>query len=244
MNNHERYLEKCQFVVQWLLEFNYSTARVLSHALGLQRASQSRFFVSLRKSRLVQVVQVPFLFEQVYFLSRQGKEMAAMLSDKAERYRMTRTKVLSSMVRHNLSVQCAVISRSALTLPFDFRGELDLDLPNLKRPDAIISHGTRFVALEVELTQKTLPRIFLGFQTHLENMKAGHYDTVEYIFPDQALQRRYEARFATPDWPLYTSSVRGTITPLKGKDGKPKTARADVPQIQERFQFTHERLYQ
>ena len=98
-------------------------------------------------------------------------------------------------------------------------------------------------ALEVELTQKTIPRIYLGFLTHLDNIEHRHYDTVEYIFTDEALMERYQHRFDASAWPLYAVNRHGKIAPVNDAHGHPMTAQADLPQIRERFRFTHERLY-
>ncbi len=243
MNKRERFAEKRDFVLQWLLEFHYSTAKILSRALGLQRANQSRFFVSLKKSGLVAITTSPFIYEQIYFLSGKGKAFAHMLSEKAEAYAMTATKILATTTIHHLSVQCAVLTRSALTLPFDFQSEWHLDLPVAKRPDAVLSRGKRVEAIEVELTQKTIPRIYLGFVMHLDNMKQRHYETVEYVFADNGLMQRYQDRFLASEWPLYTANKHGKISPVHNRQGKPATAHADVPEIRERFRFTTERLY-
>ena len=243
MNKRERFAEKRDVVLHWLLEFQFSTAKILSRALGLERANQNRFFLSLKKSGLVATTKSPFIYEQIYFLSGKGKEFAHMLSEKAERYVMTATKILASTTIHHLSVQCAVLTRSTLTLRFDCQSEWHLDMPVSKRPDAIVSRGARMEALEVELTQKTVPRIYLGFLTHLDNIKQHHYDTVEYIFSDEALMQRYQQRFDASVWPLYTANRYGKITPVHDHQGIPTTAQADLPQIRERFRFTHERLY-
>lgn len=243
MTNRGRYQDKRDFVIHWLLEFQWSTPRILSQALGLKRSNQSRFFQVIQRGRLVQTVKSPFIYEHLYYLGKEGKALAHCLSEKAEAYAVTKTSVVSGLNIHHLSVQHAVLTRSTLTLPFDFQSEWHLDLPATARPDAIVTTGNTMTALEVELAQKTAPRMYVGFLSHLDNIKCGQYDRVEYIFPDAALRDRYQTRFAQPQWPMFTRTSKGQIVPVLDRRGKQMQAEAEDPLIRERFTFTHEALY-
>jgi hypothetical protein len=243
MTNRSRYQDKRDFVIHWLLEFQWSTPRILSQALGLKRTNQSRFFQLIQRGGLVQTIKSPFIYEHLYYLGKEGKALAQCLSEKAELYAVSKTSVVSGLNIHHLSVQQAVLTRSTLTLPFDFQSEWHLDLPAASRPDAIVATGHTMTALEVELAQKTAPRIYLGFLTHLNHFKQQYYDRVEYIFSDAALRDRYYSRFSQPQWPMFTRTTKGQIVPLLDGQGKPMQAEAEDPLIRERFTFTHEALY-
>ena len=243
MTNRGRYQDKRDFVIHWLLEFQWSTPRILAQALGLKRTNQSRFFQVIQRGGLVQTIKSPFIYEHLYYLGKEGKAFAQCLSEKSESYAVTKTSVVSGLNIHHLSVQQAILTRSTLTLPFDFQSEWHLDLPATSRPDAIVTTGNTMTALEVELAQKTAPRMYLGFLTHLENIKRQQYDRVEYIFTDEALRDRYHARFSQPQWPMFTRNGKGQILPVLDGHGNQIQAEAEDPLIRERFTFTHEVLY-
>ncbi len=123
MNKRARFEEKRNFVIHWLLEFQFSTPRVLCNALGLQRQNQGHFFSSLKKLGLFVFVRNPLLNEELLILSYQGKKYAAMLSPKADHYSMSSSRVAASTAIHSLCTQEAVISRCDTSLPFRFRHE-------------------------------------------------------------------------------------------------------------------------
>ncbi len=242
MNNRERFQEKRDFVILWLLEFRYSTKKILAQALGQNVSGMTRFFQRLEQLGVIAKTKSPFVYGHLVYLGRAGKDYAGLLSEKAESYPVTKGSVPGALNVHGLSVQLAVLRRSSLMMPFDFKSEWHLELETGSRPDALVTTGTTQTALEIELAQKTQPRIFLAFLTHVQNMRGGHYDRVEYIFSNRALCASYEKLFLEPSWPMYTRSKKGYITRVM-ESGEAISAKADDPLIRERFTFTHEELY-
>jgi hypothetical protein len=239
-----RFSEKRDFVLHWLLEFRFSTTKVLCDALGVKRTSQTRFFVSLKKTGLFETVLSPQVNDRIWILSYEGKQFAYLLAaDKAARYRLTKSRIVSSTVIHSLCIQEAIISRGKNQFPFLFRSEQFLDFTSaVKTPDAVFDDDGSLVALEVELTQKNSKRIYLGFVNHVTLMKEGHYSKVDYVFPSEALCNIYKRRFDQPEWPLFFRDKHGVVQPrLDG--GKQVYVKADSDVIRSSFSFVAEDFY-
>lgn len=233
-----RHREKRDFVVRWLLEFQYSTRSVLCAAMQLKRTSQSNFFQSLKNSGLFVMTRHPLLNEQLVLLSTSGKHYAAMIDpERADRYHATASRVISSTTIHGLKVQAGVIARTDVSIPFSFQSERFMEgIERSKRPDALVDlDGTR-VALEIELTQKSTKRIYLGFLDHVQNMKQSSYERVCYLFPNQALKEIYQERFDRPVWPVFYRDRYGRVRAQK--DGEASVvARADGGDVRQRYSF-------
>jgi hypothetical protein len=243
MNKRARFEEKRNFVVLWLLEFQFSTPRVICKAMGLVRENQGHFFSSLKKSGLFSFVRTPLINEEVLILNFQGKQYGAMLSPKAESYGMSSSRVASSTAIHSLCVQVALIERCSTAQPFTFQYERFIhDIEKHKRPDALMDLAGSVVALEVELTQKASKRIYLGYLDHIANMKAGLYSRVEYVFPSASLCAIYQGRFDAPEWPVFHRDKHGKVVRTLDA-GEPVTANANSEAIRNRFSFVSEDLY-
>lgn len=212
MNKRKRFKDKVDFVVLWLLEFGCSTPSLICRAMDLNRANQGHFFLSLKKSGLVKTVKNPLIVEEIYLLSVEGKAHGAFLSEKAEKYWLSPSKVVMSTTVHSFSIQRAIAERWGVSLPFKFQSEKFIQHIHLsKRPDALIDDNGLVVALEVELTQKSSNRIFLGFLNHLEALKANLYQKILYVFPTEALMKSYVKRFNQEQWPKVIKDKNGHI---------------------------------
>lgn len=212
MDKRQRYQEKVDFVIQWLLEFGSSTPSVLCLAMKLNRKNQGHFFLSLKKSGLFATVKNPLIAEEMFLLSAEGKARGATLSEKAEKYWLSPSKVVISTTIHSFSIQKTIAERYDVSLPFGFQSERFIEhIGKQKRPDALVDDGGEIVALEVELTQKSSGRIYLGYRNHLEALKEGLYKRVLYVFPTEALKHSYEKRFNSESWPLFLRDQHGKV---------------------------------
>ena len=145
-------------------------------------------------------------------LSSEGKARGAMLSEKAERYWLSPSKVVMSTTVHSFSIQKAIAERWDVSLPFNFQSERFIEhIHQQKRPDALVDDDGQVVALEVELTQKSSSRIFLGYRNHLEGLKAELYHRVLYMFPTEGLKKSYEKRFNQEMWPMFLRDKNGKV---------------------------------
>ena len=241
MNKRARFDEKRDFVILWMLEFHVATRSILCGALGIKSKNQNSFFLSLKKSGLFEIVRHPLLSEQFWMLNFQGKQYAARLSEKAERYHATPSRVVNSTTVHTLCVQRAILELrpDGITTPVDFQPErMITTIEQQKRPDALLNEEGDVIALEVELTQKSRSRIYLGFMDHIENMKAQLYERVVYVFPTQALKDTYQRRFDQPQWPVHYRDKYGKIRAQMDGDSQ-VMANADSEAIRSRFTFDY-----
>lgn len=243
MNTRERFKQKNDFIVEWIVNFKFSTPKVLCLALGLKRENQGGFFSALKRSGLFIFVRTPLIMEEILILSHSGKEYASTLSSLGGTYSITKSRVVSSTLIHSLCIQKVLIKRGLVTRPFPFTCEHYLNSISFnKRPDALFEEGGVTFALEVELTQKNSQRIYLGFVNHIELMKKGTYKKVFYVFPDEALMLRYTKRFNEESWPMFFTDKHGKIRP-KYDNNEQLFANANSEAIRNRFSFTFEDMY-
>ncbi len=236
-----RFEEKRDFVIHWLLEFHTSTRKTLSAALGVNNSNQNNFFNSLIKSGLFERVKHPLLKEQLWMLNYQGKQFAAFLSLKAEKYHASPSRVITTKTIHNLSIQRAilVIKGGKGNFPFDFKSEKMIPfIEKHKRPDAILDIEGEAAALEVELTLKSHSRIYLAFTDHIQSMKENLYDHVYYVFPTQKLCDKYKLLFEKKKWPIFYRDKQGKVR-AQMEGGKQVKSRADSDAIRNRFDFEY-----
>ena len=236
MNTRERHYQKRQWVTEWLFAWGYSTRSILCQGLGLSPSdtgNQSNFFRALRDLGVIDEVYHSLIHRRVVFLTRKCVKFG--FSGLGWDYKVDKNSCLSSLSLHNLCIQCAVLKRSSLKLPFDFTAERlieELDKPN--RPDCILEPGDgTLTALEVELTCKSGPRTYLAFENHLEAIDNKHYDRVEYVFANREVYKTYVRRFKR-DWPSYYKDSYGRLV-TRGDNVDKESRRVD-----ERFTLTLE----
>ncbi len=227
--------EKQDSVLLWLAEFHYSTATLLAQSLGVDPNGQRHFFKKLLDQGLLRAIHIPTVRERIFLLNPLGRQLARELTEKAVDYATEPSKVNASLVRHNLSVQIAVLRRKNPENTFVFERHLDFTTKD-KLPDALMIEGEMKTALEVELTHKKNARVFRGFFDHLKLIKMGHYQKVEYIFGTKTLCENYLEKFNRGKWPVYEKRNYSLID--TGKVFMPDS----VPGLRERFVFTAEEL--
>lgn len=243
MDSRERFRVKAHFVTEWIMACQFSTPKVLCRALGLKRSSQTNFFSSLQKLGFFTIVQSGLVRENVWILSKDGLRYADIHFCKPDNAYISPSRVVNSTTIHSLSIQVALIQRVSMEQPFSFTFDKFIThLPRGKHPDALYQKNGKTVALEIELIQKSSNRIYLAYLEHIENMKAGHYSSVEYVFPTEALMRIYQRRFNALLWPDCYREKHGSVK-HKMNNGKPVMIDMENSRILSLFTFTFEELY-
>lgn len=239
-NRTARGQEKTETVLMWLAEFHYSTPSVLSKRLAVNANGQRAFFGKLVSNDIVRVVSVPTIRERLFLLTPNGRELARAITEKAVEYKTEPSKVTSSNVKHNLSIQLAVINR--LANADNIFSERHLNFTDRKRlPDALIISGEICLAIEAELVHKNDARIYRGFYNHLAAIKKKTYTNVEYIFPSETLCNYYYKRFCEPLWPVFEYSQSGRLIKTKRDFNTVEGGVRDL--LPTLFKFTTEKLY-
>lgn len=205
----DRGQEKIAAVVRWLGWFDYSDRATIAAMLGVSKDGQSAFFKRLETSGFVVVESAPGIRRSVYSLGDAGFEFALMLLPELDLKRRRRLPSWVSMI-HSFSVQAAIISR--LERIDAIKPEKALKyLRAVRLPDAVLTmkEGTK-VAIEIELNHKSSARVYSIFLSHLKNIRAGHYERVAYLFPNEALCRLYREKFDQPVWPIFKAASGST----------------------------------
>lgn len=193
--------EKREQVYIWLAEYHYSTTSILARVLGVDSVGQWAFFKGMIDAGLLRKIDIPTVREKVFLLTRDGKEFAAGVTEKALKYATEPGRIPVSMVRHNLCVQLAVLERLTPGMKHTFEKHLDFTDRD-KLPDAVLDDGQHKIALEIELSHKRNLRIYRAFYDHIAAMKHGHYQSVEYVFSSSSLRDNYQKKFAAVEWPV------------------------------------------
>lgn len=242
-NSFARASEKRELVLCWLAEFHYSTRRTLGEVLGLRPAGQGAFFKRLVDQNLVRTVAVPTVLEKLILLTRNGLEHARALTPRAIQYNTEPSKITSSTVIHNLSVQLVAVRMQRDIRKISSERHLDF-ATRVKLPDAVVETDAGKIGLEVELTHKNTARIYRGFLDSIQAIKADHYQHARYVFQRQPLLNAYVDHFREERWPVYDRDPKSHRLFHVIKNGQPFFLNSTDPRIQAMFQFVREDLYQ
>ena len=232
------YREKQQLVLDWLLEFRFSSFALLAQRLGLTRHTSYKFFRSLRDNGLVQrFTHDHYNHEQYYMLTRAG----AVFLDEAGRDSANACTSPSRLIRypyimHDLAVQQAAISR--LDNYTEVISEHHIIIPEpFHRPDMLMRNPKNFwLAFEYERSRKQTKRIFISFNNHAQAIINKHYHGTYFLFDRESDMAYYRKLFDSKEWPKYNfNRSTGKLTP-KDTPFQPDT----VTNLRKCFLFIHE----
>lgn len=242
-----RSTEKLNAVLLWLSEFGYSTQSIMSARLGVDPRGQIAFYSRLVKQGYLKTVNVTVIRESLYVMTPYGKDIACGLTESAVTYCTESSRIRSSLVVHSLSVQMAVVRR-VKTSDAAFQGERALGsrFKGKKAPDALVELNGERIAIEAELSYKSIQRIYTGFLSHAKSVfKDKEYGKVVYVFPNALICKSYENKFLEPEWPLYKRDKHGKLKAVKNVETKEnKTVPVDNQTgFRESFEFVVEDCY-
>ena len=207
----EREKQKISIIYEWLLEFHYSTRQVLLKRLGLVTHLHKPYFDSLEaKGILKQIKTFEIKSKHIYLLTTQGEKLALAVHGHKADYMAGHKRVKYNALRHDLAVQNYVIK--LLPTHDSFIAERyipTVELEYHKKPDACVIIDGKKRMLEIELSPKSVNRIYVAFTTHAEAISKGFYDEVIYVFPNDTLRKYYFKYFLMELWPSYVRNERG-----------------------------------
>ena len=230
--------EKRRLVLDWLLEFQFSSVDLLARRLGLTYQSSYKFFRSLLDDQIIQPFKSVHTNQARYLmLTKSGVDMLQVAGrDVSKAQTLTSRLNRYSHIMHDLAVQRAVLKR------LDHYDEVIWDkhitLPDqYEKPDALMhSPKNYWVALDYERWRKEDKRIYLSFMNHAKALMKRHYSGVYYLFDREHDLVHYQTLFAAPAWPEYNYNRKtGKITPA-GTNFQPDT----IEQLRDCFLFIHE----
>ena len=227
--------EKTLLVLDWLLEFRWSSFELLATRLDMRSKTSYKFFRALVEEGLIQIFKsVPAKIARCFLLTRRG---ATQLQDAGRDISHAHTSPAGvthdATIGHDLAVQAAVLRRRHQYDEVIWKPHITLPEP-FEKPDVLLRlpQGA-WVALDYERQRKDDSRIYIAFRNHAEAIMNQHYGGVHLLFDRPADLKRYRTLFDAEAWPEYDfNRKKGKITALT-TTFKPDT----VPKLRQCFVF-------
>ncbi len=234
--------EKTRLVLDWLLEFRFSSIDLLAKRIGSNSVNSNRFFNSLLRDGVIQAFKnVHTKNERYVMLTTAGLSYLEVLGRDISKS-TTRVQHLGrySQIIHDMAVQYAVLNR--IDQFKEVIWDRHIDLPeHQEKPDAILlSPKGYWVALEYERWRKDTKRIFISFLNHSNALSAKHYAGVLYLFDREADYKHYQKLFDSAEWPRYKRETKSGKIRTLDSSFKPD----DVKNLRKCFIFSHEPVEQ
>jgi len=234
--------EKTRLVLDWLLEFRFSSIAILADRLGSNAINSNRFFNSLIKGGIIQSFSnVHTKHDRYVMLTTSGLSYLEALGRDISRA-TTRVQHLGkySQIVHDIAVQTAVLKR--IHQYDEVIWERHVILPeSQEKPDVLLKSPKGYwVALEYERWRKDTKRIFLSFMNHATAISGKHYSGVFFVFDSQVDFAHYKKLFETEKWPRYKREPKSGRIKALDTYFKPD----DVSNLRKCFVFSHEPVEQ
>ena len=235
---HAIYHEKRRLILDWLLEFRFSSSEILARRIGSTPATAYPFFRSLKGQGFVhEFVNIYTGRQRFLMLARTGVG-ALDLAGRDTSSALTHPHRLerSAHILHDLAVQTAVLNR--LDRYDEVIWDQHVRIPEqFEKPDALLRAPQGYwVALEYERSRKESKRIYLSLLTHAKALLNRHYGGVYYLFDRKSAGSYYQKLFAAPEWPEYTFNRKSAKITFTGSHFRPDS----VKNLRTVFRFLHE----
>ncbi len=194
-------------VFSWILEFRFSTPKILTKVLGLSITSTPRFFSGLIKNGFIKILKnVHTDKERLFMLTSLGVDfLEAREFDVSNAITKVGRLERYSMVLHDIGVQHFVFSKIHTCSEVVWDKNI-VGIVSKCRPDALMkkSSNGQLVGIEYERWRKNLKRIYSSFVNHSNQMIDGHYKGVYFIFNTEVDRVHYQEMFDSERWPLFS----------------------------------------
>ena len=230
--------EKRRLVLDWLLEFQFSSVELLARRLGLTYHSSYKFFRALLDDQIIQYFKSVHTNQARYLMLAKAGIDLLQVAGRDVAHAQTQASRLNRYAHllHDLAVQAAVLKR--LAHYDEVIWDKHIVLPDqFEKPDALLhSPKHSWVALEYERWRKETKRIYLSFMNHVRALIKRHYSGVYYLFDREQDLVHYQTLFAARAWPEYDYNRKtGKIT-AAGTHFQPDA----IERLRDCFLFIHE----
>lgn len=233
--------EKTRLVLDWLLEFRFSSIDILAARIGQTPTNANRFFNGLLKDGVIQSFKNVHTKNQRYVMITSAGVSYLEALGRDVSHAVTRVANLGrySQIIHDLSVQAVVLPRLSSYSEAIWDRHITFASQH-DRPDVILKaekNGSDFwSAIEFERWRKDRKRIFMSFINHAKHFENKHYAGVYYVFQSEADCSYYKKLFDEKEWPQYER---------KSKSGQIKSLESNfipdtVQNLRKRFVFRYE----
>lgn len=231
--------EKTRLVLDWLLEFRFSSIDVLAQRIGSNAVNSNRFFNTLLSDGVIQSFKnVHTKNDRYVMLTAAGLSYLEVLGRDLS-IATTRVSHLGrySKIMHDIAVQQAVVKRLEIIDEVVWDKNIVAETNIMERPDALLRHRLKgyWFAIEYERWRKDSKRIYLSFYTHAQAIIKRKYQGVYFIFDKEIDMLHYQKLFDAPEWQRYNRKKSGHVETLKEKFIPDQT-----PSLRKCFLFVHE----
>ena len=210
--------EKRLIVLSWLLEFQFSSPRILAQLLEQPATSTSRFFARMLEQRFIRTFEnVHTNRERLFMLDRTGIDFlmnhelnvdnACTKPHVLHRYRfILHDQAVQESVIHKMHGHTEVIWDKHIT-------HIDGD----SRPDALMRMKKGYwVALDYERWRKSADRIYRMYHHHAQAIEQERYHGVYLFFHSDQDRQYYQTLFDSEKWPVVSKNqTTGKLTHTK-----------------------------
>lgn len=205
--------EKIRMVIDWLLEFRFSTFAVLSKRLDQKITTSGGFFRLMVKSGLLTVFSNVHTRNQTYVILTSAAVSYAEADGKDISRAVTRVHNLGrySTIVHDISVQEVIVSNLSNYDEVVWDRNIYLS-EHHERPDALLrSKKNYWVAVEYERWRKERRRIYHSFANHFGAIRSSRYSGVYFLFDKEVDMEYYKTLFSSTEWPTFKRKPKTSI---------------------------------
>jgi hypothetical protein len=229
--------DKTNIVLDWLLEFRFSSIDLLARRLDSNAANSNRFFNTMIANGLIQKFKNVHTRNDNYvmlttigmsYLEGMGRDISVGTTRIANLGKY-------SQIIHDIAVQEAALKRLHQFEEVIWDRNIQLE-ETFDKPDLMFKSSTAKVALEYERWRKDTKRIFISFYNHATALTNKQYNGVYYVFDKEVDYLFYQKLFNQNEWPRYKRQKKtGKINAL-GSTYEPDK----VTNLRKCFVFLHE----
>lgn len=230
--------EKLELVLDWLLEFRFSSIGILAKRIGSNAINSNRFFNSLLNDGLIQSFKnVHTKNERYVMLTAAGVSyLEAWGRDTSHATTRIQTLGKYTQIIHDVAVQQAVLARIDDSEEVIWDRHIFLNGHD-DRPDALLKNKKGYwVALEYERWRKDSKRIYMTFFSHAKALTEKHYSGVFYLFDSIRDRDYYKKLFDQESWPRYRRDKKSSRITQISATFEPD----EIKNLRKCFIFSHE----
>ncbi len=207
--------DKMKIILDWLLEFRFSSVSVLAETIEHPIENSRRFFNLLIRQGIIKEFRNQYFKEKFVMLTVNGVEFLELLGrDTSHAIINADNLKKTTQLFHHLEVQKSILRKMEKHSFTDIIWDQNVRLKKQKeRPDALLKTTNGYwVALEVERRRKDDFRVYSSFCNHINAINRKHYDGIYYVFNFKRDYLHYNKLLNKNLWPKI----------IIDKEGRPK----------------------
>lgn len=192
----QRSIQNQQKVLQFLRQEKFSTRQIIQQLLGLKsRAGAWKILVKMEQESWLKQHHFSSTLT-LWGITPEGmREASFEETGVVDEIGFLPSKISLSTLQHSLDIQYVHTLCCQNNIEFQLGRELGSRAEADKVPDGIIVSKNEKIALELERTLKSRLRYDSIIYNYLKEIKAGHYQKILYVMPDEKRCRQVQKAF-------------------------------------------------